>query len=74
MAATAAAATINGYTPLSTTKISEKRKIIEEIALSDVKKVSFRTDYFLSFFTFLHDITDEAASNCLKLINVSRSY
>ena len=32
---------INGFSPLSSaaTKISEKRKIIEEIALSDVKKV-----------------------------------
>merc|ERR1712223_966626 len=43
LAATAAAATINGYTPLSTTKISEKRKIIEEIALSDVKKAKLET-------------------------------
>lgn len=32
------AATINGF-PLSTAKITEKRKIIEEIALADVKKV-----------------------------------
>lgn len=36
------AATINGF-PLSTAKISEKRKIIEEIALADVKKAKFET-------------------------------
>jgi len=47
LAATAAAATINGYSPLSTTKISEKRKIIEEIALSDVKKVRDHKGRFL---------------------------
>ena len=69
MAATAAAATINGYTPLSTTKISEKRKIIEEIALSDVKKVS--QDTTLSFHIF-QDMM-KAASNGFQLINVSGS-
>ena len=39
--AAAVTAGINGFSPLSSaaTKISEKRKIIEEIALSDVKKV-----------------------------------
>ena len=40
-AVTAGHCHINGFSPLSSaaTKISEKRKIIEEIALSDVKKV-----------------------------------
>jgi len=36
------AATINGF-PLSTAKITEKRKIIEEIALADVKKAKIET-------------------------------
>ena len=38
LAAAAAAAALNAF-PLSNAKISEKRKLIEEIALADVKKV-----------------------------------
>ena len=45
------AATINGF-PLSTAKITEKRKIIEEIALADVKKVRrlFTPRFWRTFF------------------------
>ena len=46
-AAAAAAAALNGF-PLSNAKISEKRKLIEEIALADVKKVRRRQKTFLS--------------------------
>ena len=44
------AATINGF-PLSTAKITEKRKIIEEIALADVKKVRHYFSHHRSSFT-----------------------
>ena len=40
-AAAAAAAALNAF-PLSNAKLSEKRKLIEEIALADVKKVRQR--------------------------------
>ena len=47
------AATINGF-PLSTAKITEKRKIIEEIALADVKKVRhYFSHHRSSFVTIL---------------------
>lgn len=46
-AAAAAAAALNGF-PLSNAKISEKRKLIEEIALADVKKVRQRQKTFFS--------------------------
>jgi hypothetical protein len=41
----AAAVALNGY-PLTNAKISEKRKIIEELALADVKKVRHGQNLF----------------------------
>ena len=53
------AATINGF-PLSTAKITEKRKIIEEIALADVKKVrhyfSHHRSSFVTILLYLYSV------------------
>ena len=57
------AATINGF-PLSTAKITEKRKIIEEIALADVKKVRHQ---------FSH-VVATAAAVLLRPINYKGPY
>ena len=61
------AATINGF-PLSTAKITEKRKIIEEIALADVKKVRHDFSHHHSTIIFISHSSSLLVHTFLSLL------